>query len=87
MIARRTTLSAEPGRSAAGMNTWTIDSAHSGASFSLKHMMVATVRGHLGGLAGAIDFDPAAPERSSVEVPKTYPNRQHHLQNPWPLYY
>lgn len=50
------------------MNTWTIDSAHSGASFSLKHMMVATVRGHVAGLAGAIDFDEAAPEHSSVEV-------------------
>jgi polyisoprenoid-binding protein YceI len=51
-----------------GTNTWTIDPAHSGASFSLKHMMVATVRGHLAGLAGAIDFDEAAPEKSSVEV-------------------
>lgn len=51
-----------------GMNTWTIDSAHSGASFTVKHMMVATVRGHLGGLVGTIDFDEAAPEKSSVEV-------------------
>lgn len=51
-----------------GMHTWTIDSAHSGASFSLKHMMVATVRGHLAGLAGAIDLDEAAPENSSIEV-------------------
>lgn len=50
------------------MHTWTIDPAHSAASFSLKHMIVATVRGHLGGLEGAIDFDEAAPERSSVEV-------------------
>jgi polyisoprenoid-binding protein YceI len=51
-----------------GMNTWTINSAHSGASFSLKHMMVATVRGHVTGFVGAIDFDEAAPENSSVEV-------------------
>ena len=51
-----------------GMNTWTIDSAHSAASFSLKHMMVATVRGQLAGIQGAIDFDEAAPEHSSVEV-------------------
>jgi len=50
------------------MNTWTIDSGHSAASFSLKHMMVATVRGHLAGFSGAIDFDEAAPEHSSVEV-------------------
>ena len=51
-----------------GMNTWTIDSAHSAASFSLKHMKVATVRGQLSGIVGAIDFEEDAPERSSVEV-------------------
>lgn len=50
------------------INTWTIDSAHSAASFSLKHMMVGTVRGRLSGIVGAIDFDEAAPEHSSVEV-------------------
>ena len=51
-----------------GTHTWTIDSAHSGATFSLKHMMVATVRGNLAGLAGTIDLDEAAPENSTVEV-------------------
>ncbi len=51
-----------------GMNTWNIDTAHSGASFSLRHMKVATVRGQLAGFVGAIDFDEAAPENSSVEV-------------------
>lgn len=50
------------------MNTWTIDAAHSAASFSLKHMVVATVRGQLSGIEGAIEFDEAAPEHSSVEV-------------------
>jgi polyisoprenoid-binding protein YceI len=49
-------------------NTWTIDSAHSSASFSVKHMGVATVRGQLTGIEGAIDLDEAAPEHSSVEV-------------------
>lgn len=50
------------------VNTWTIDSAHSAASFSVKHMRVATVRGQLTGIEGAIDLDEAAPEHSSVEV-------------------
>jgi polyisoprenoid-binding protein YceI len=50
------------------MHTWTIDPAHSGASFSLKHMIVATIRGQLGGFEGKIEFDEAAPEHSSVEV-------------------
>lgn len=47
------------------VNTWTIDSA---ASFSVKHMGVATVRGQLTGIEGAIDLDETAPEHSSVEV-------------------
>jgi polyisoprenoid-binding protein YceI len=51
-----------------GMSNWTIDTAHSAASFSLKHMVVATVRGQLSGITGAIDYDEAAPEHSSVEV-------------------
>lgn len=50
------------------VNTWTIDSAHSAASFSVKHMGVATVRGQLTGIEGAIDLDETAPEHSSVEV-------------------
>lgn len=50
------------------VNTWTIDSAHSAASFSLKHMVVATVRGQLTGIEGAIEFDETAPKHSAVEV-------------------
>ena len=50
------------------MTTWNIDPAHSGVDFSVKHMMVATVRGDLAGIEGVIDFDEAQPTRSSVEV-------------------
>jgi polyisoprenoid-binding protein YceI len=59
---------AEPEGKPMSTHTWTIDSAHSAATFSLKHMMVATVRGNLAGLAGTIDLDEAAPENSTVEV-------------------
>jgi polyisoprenoid-binding protein YceI len=48
-------------------HTWTIDPVHSAASFSLKHMLVATVRGHMARLEGKIEFDEAAPERSSID--------------------
>jgi polyisoprenoid-binding protein YceI len=51
-----------------GMNTWASDTAHSAASFSLKHMVVATFRGQLADIEGAIDFEEAAPEHSSVEI-------------------
>jgi len=49
-------------------STWNIDPAHSGVDFSVKHMMVATVRGNLAGVEGVIEFDEAQPSRSSVEV-------------------
>jgi polyisoprenoid-binding protein YceI len=42
---------------AAGANTWTVDTAHSNAAFSVKHMMVSTVHGTLGPVKGTIDYD------------------------------
>jgi len=51
-----------------GTRTWAIDSAHSGASFSAKHLLVATVHGHHVGLGGTIALDKAAPGVSTVLV-------------------
>jgi polyisoprenoid-binding protein YceI len=45
-----------PADPAAG-NTWRVDSAHSSAGFSVKHMMVATVRGTLGPISGTVEYD------------------------------
>lgn len=42
---------------ASGPNTWTVDTAHSSAGFSVKHMMVSTVRGTLGPIKGTIEYD------------------------------
>ena len=42
---------------AGGPNTWTVDTAHSSAGFSVKHMMVSTVRGTLGPVKGTIEYD------------------------------
>jgi len=53
---------------AAQVTTWEIDSAHSGAHFSVKHMMVSTVRGDFGSLKGSIQIDEADISRSSVEA-------------------
>jgi polyisoprenoid-binding protein YceI len=41
----------------AGPNEWTIDSSHSAANFSVRHMMVTTVRGQLGPIAGSVEYD------------------------------
>ena len=46
-----------PAQAPAGPNTWTVDTAHSTAGFSVKHMMVSTVRGTLGPIKGTIDYD------------------------------
>jgi polyisoprenoid-binding protein YceI len=45
------------GAQAAGPNTWTIDSGHSTAGFSAKHLMVSTVRGTLGPIKGTVEYD------------------------------
>jgi polyisoprenoid-binding protein YceI len=38
--------------------TWNIDPGHSAAQFSVRHMLVATVRGEFDGPKGVVRFDP-----------------------------
>lgn len=38
---------------------WIVDASHSSAEFSVKHMMIATVKGRFSGVEGAIVADPA----------------------------
>lgn len=38
-------------------NEWTIDPMHTGAHFSIKHMMISTVRGGFGKVTGTVDYD------------------------------
>ena len=40
-----------------GPNQWNVDSSHSAASFSVRHMMVSTVRGQLGPITGTVEYD------------------------------
>ena len=39
--------------------TWTIDPGHSAAQFTVRHMVVANVRGEFDGPTGTVSFDPA----------------------------
>ena len=39
--------------------TWTIDPGHSAAQFTVRHMVVANVRGQFDGPTGTVTFDPA----------------------------
>lgn len=41
------------------MSQWKIDTAHATAQFKVKHMGLAWVPGHVYGITGDIDFDPA----------------------------
>ena len=49
------------------VGSWKIDPAHSSVEFSVKHMMISTVRGRFGQFEGSFTID-ADPARSSAEV-------------------
>jgi polyisoprenoid-binding protein YceI len=49
-------------------STWEIDPAHSRASFSIKHLVISTVRGDFGKTTGKVVIDDADISRSSAEA-------------------
>ena len=51
-----------------GTTTWQIDPNHSLVEFSAKHMMITTVKGRFGKVAGSIVVDERNPDRSRVEA-------------------
>jgi polyisoprenoid-binding protein YceI len=48
--------------------SWRIDPSHSGAHFSVRHMMISTVRGEFTGVTGAVTYDPKDPTRATVDA-------------------
>jgi polyisoprenoid-binding protein YceI len=73
----------------AGVSTWQIDSAHSGAHFTVRHMMVANVRGEFTKLSGRVRLDASDITKSSVEatidvdsISTREPQRDAHLKSP-----
>jgi polyisoprenoid-binding protein YceI len=48
--------------------TWQIDPAHTEVGFSVKHLMISTVRGRFAGVQGTIVLDEVNPANSSAEV-------------------
>ncbi len=72
----------------AAADEWVIDKSHSGAFFSVKHMMVTNVRGEFGSLSGTVRFD--GQDVKSVRVEATIdaasintrePKRDDHLKS------
>src|SRR5918911_3708019 len=52
----------------AGTTTWQLDPAHSSVEFSVKHMMMTTVRGRFKGVEATLTADEAHREGCCVEV-------------------
>jgi polyisoprenoid-binding protein YceI len=48
--------------------TWKIDPNHSAAYFSVRHMMISTVRGEFGGVNGTMHYDPKHVTEARVEA-------------------
>ena len=69
------------------MARWTFEPGHTAAEFKARHMMVTWVRGHFVNIHGTLQFDPAAPGQSTVEIEidvstlwSGEPQRDEHLQ-------
>ena len=57
-----------PALAAAETSNWSIDPAHSSSQFSVKHLVISTVRGQFGKTTGTIKLDEKDMTRSSVEA-------------------
>lgn len=70
------------------VSTWIIDGVHSIAEFSVKHMVISTVKGRFRTIAGSITVDEANPANSRVEasidvasIDTAEPQRDAHLRS------
>jgi polyisoprenoid-binding protein YceI len=50
------------------MSQWILDPDHSVAAFSIRHMMIANVRGQFNKISGTIHFDPSNLMAASVDL-------------------
>ncbi len=75
------------GATGARAATFDIDPAHTNAEFAVRHLMVSTVRGHLGKVSGAVQLDETDVTKSSVTatidvtgIETREPKRDEHLR-------
>jgi len=71
------------------MATWNADVSHSGIHFSVRHMMIAKVRGTFTGWTGSIELDEANIANSKIKaeidvssIDTSEPKRDGHLKSP-----
>jgi polyisoprenoid-binding protein YceI len=67
---------------------WTIDAAHSNVEFSVRHLMIATVKGRFGDVEGTVVLDDQQPSDSQIDVvvrtasiDTRMPQRDEHLRS------
>ncbi|HYA98354.1 MAG TPA: YceI family protein [Methylomirabilota bacterium] len=53
---------------AAQSDTWQIDPNHSAAQFAVRHGGISTVRGAFSKVAGTVQYDPASPAKTVIDV-------------------
>src|SRR5690349_15597569 len=73
-------LAALPAVAAAQTVTWTIDPGHSAATFSVRHMIVANVKGEFAGPVGTATFDPK--DLTTLRIEATIDTRTINTRNP-----
>ncbi len=59
---------------------WTVDPAHTTVGFSVRHLMIANVRGVFEKVEGTVRYDPLRPESAEVDV--TIPVASIHTREP-----
>ncbi len=50
------------------MATYQIEPAHSAVHFSVRHLMISTVRGEFTHIAGSVQYDPAQPQATRIDA-------------------
>lgn len=48
--------------------TWQIDPPHTNAQFAVRHMGISTVRGSFTKTSGTVQYDPADPSKTAIDV-------------------
>ena len=50
------------------VTAWTVDAAHSHVGFSIKHLMIATVRGRFTQVEGTVKVDESDPTTATIDI-------------------
>jgi polyisoprenoid-binding protein YceI len=51
-----------------GLTTWSIDPAHSNVEFSVRHLMITTVKGRFSDISGTVRSHDADPAKGDVDI-------------------